>query len=80
MYNLICPCLSDSIKLSKFDRVLLFFLKIRLNLMDEDLAFRFGVHRSTVSRNFHHVLDVMYVRLFDLVKWPEARSDAIFIS
>ena len=68
VYDLICPCLSDSIKLSKFDRVL-FFLKIHLDLMDEDRAFCF--FGSTAPLNFHRVLDVMYIRLFDLVKRPE---------
>ncbi len=39
--------------------------------MDDDLAFRYKIHRTTVSRNFHKVLDVMYVRTSRLIKWPE---------
>ena len=33
--------------------VLMFLMKLRLNLFDEDLAQRFGIHSSTVSRNFN---------------------------
>ena len=50
---------------------LMFFLKLRLNLLDEDLAFRFGIHSSTVSRNFHQVLNVMAVKTAYLIKWPD---------
>jgi len=48
----------------------MFFLKIRLNFFDEE-AFRFDVHSSTVSRNFHRVLDVLAVKTTPLIKWPE---------
>ena len=49
----------------------MFLMKIRLNLFDEDIAYRFGVHRTTVSRNFHHVLEVLYFKTKDLIKWPD---------
>ena len=49
----------------------MFFLKICLNLFDEDIAYRFRVHPSTVSRKFHRVLDVAGVRTAALIKWPE---------
>ena len=65
------PSLPDGSKLSKFDIVLLFLMKRCLNVMDEDLAFRFGVHQTTISRNFHRVLNGMYVRLYNLVMWPD---------
>ena len=39
--------------------------------MDEDLAFWFGVHCSTISRYFHQVLDVMAVKTAPFIKWPE---------
>ena len=58
---LVFPCLPDGIKLPKVSMVLNFFMKIRLNMMDDDLAFRFGVHQSSVSQNFHRVLDALYV-------------------
>lgn len=63
------PALPDGLKLSKFHMVLMFFLKIRLNLYDEDIAYHFGVHVSTVSSNFHRVLDVLYVYTTDFIRW-----------
>ncbi len=65
------PRLQPGLKLSAFDMVLMVLLKLRLNLADEDIAFRFGVHRSSVSRNFHKVLNIMYTCLSPLVKWPD---------
>lgn len=49
----------------------MFFLKIRLNLFDEDIAYRFRAHPSTVSCNFHRVLDVAAAKTAALIKWPE---------
>ena len=47
------------------------FMKLRLNLGDQDIAFRFDVNQSTVSRCFSKWIDVMYIRLKPLIKWPE---------
>ena len=47
---------------------------MRLNLFDEDIGYRFSVHRTTVSRNFHKVLDVMDVKLSHLIKWPDRET------
>ena len=71
LYKFIACDLPDSPKLTKFSMLMMFFLKIRLNLFDEDIAFRFDVHSSTVSRNFHRVLDVLAVKTAPLIKWPE---------
>ena len=73
LLNLLYPAIPDTptCKLSKFSMVLMFLMKVRLNLFEEDLAFRFGVHKSTVSRSFHKVLDVMAVRTAHLIKWPD---------
>ena len=51
--------------------LIMFFMKLRLNLFDEDIGYRFGVHPSTVSRNFHRVLDVVAARTTHLIKWPD---------
>ena len=42
--------------------------------MDEDIAFRFGVHQSTVSRSFHKVLDAINARITHLIKWPYRKT------
>ena len=46
-------------------------MKLHLNPGDQDIAFRFGVNQSTVSRCFSKWIDVMYKRLKPLIKWPE---------
>ena len=57
--------------LSEFDQLIMVLLKLRLNLMDQDIAYRFGVHQTTVSRNFRKVMNVLYSRLKPLIRWPE---------
>ena len=56
---------------SAFQQVCMVLMNLRLNLGDQDLAYRFGVNQSTVSRYFHKWLDVMYTKLSCLVFWPE---------
>lgn len=69
--DLISPHLPDRTKLPKLTLIIMFFMKLRLNLFDEDIAHRFGVHRSTVSRNFHRILDIAAAKTSFLIKWPE---------
>ena len=57
--------------LDKFQQVLLFLMRIRLNLTCEDLGYRFVLSRSTVSRTFLNILDIAASRLAFLIKWPE---------
>lgn len=46
-------------------------MKLHLNLFNEDLANRFGVHKSTVSSNFHQILHIAAAKTSFLIKWPE---------
>ena len=62
------PCL--------FDQVLMVLIKLRLSLADQDIAYRLGLHQSTVSRNIPKWINIMYIRLQPLVKWPE-REDLL---
>ena len=57
--------------LTLFQQFLLVLMKLRLNLGDQDLGYRFGIHQSTVSRCLTRVINIMYVRLKPLVKWPQ---------
>ena len=61
--------LSSSSKVHKF---ILVFIKLRLNTPELDLAYRFGVSNSTISRSFiSTIVHVMHERLQHLVYWPE---------
>ena len=62
-WNLILDKAQDYQNLLQF---IIFFMKIRLNLLEEDIAYHFGIHVSTVSWIFHYVLDVMYIKIHDI--------------
>jgi len=57
--------------LTKFQLLALCLLKLRLNLSHMDIAQRFGINKSTASRLFLTMLDVMFARLHPLLVWPE---------
>ena len=57
--------------LSLFQEFVMVLIKLRLNVPLQDLAFRFGVSLSTVSRTFTAWLIVLDVRLPPLIRWPE---------
>ena len=56
--------------LTMFQQFVMVLMKLRLNLANQDLAYRFGVHQASVSRNFRKWIDVMYRRLRPLIIWP----------
>jgi len=58
-------------KLSKFNSFMIFFMKVRLNLHFEDIAYRFCVNKGTISRHFHSTLEVLYVKTKKLIMWPD---------
>ena len=65
------PHLMQRAALSPFQQVLMTLMRLRLNLSGQDLAYRFKVHPSTVSRTFAQVLQIMYIKLKPLIIWPE---------
>ena len=54
--------------------LMMFFLKVRLNFDKEEIGYRFGVHKSTASRYFHHVLNLLYVKTKQLIHWPDRET------
>ena len=46
-------------------------MRLRLALPVQDLAYRFGIHKSTVSLVFTNVLEVLFIRLNHLIVWPD---------
>ena len=49
--------------LTKFKQFCMVLMKLRLNVSDQDLAYRFNVSQSLVSKNWRKWIDVMYSRL-----------------
>ncbi len=73
LFTFLKPHLSAALRtaLSPFQQLLMTLMRLRLNLSGQDLAYRFGVHSSTVSRTFIRVIEVMCVRLKPLILWPD---------
>ena len=57
--------------LSNFQQFFIVLMKLCLNIFDQDLTYWFGVTQSTVSKIMKNLINVMYVRLKPLVKWPQ---------
>ena len=62
---------STASALTKFQQLTLCLLKLRLNLAHMDLGQRFGINKSSSSRIFLNMIDVLHKRLKDLIVWPE---------
>ena len=45
-------------------------MRLRLNFNGKDLAYRFKVHESTISRTFEFVICLLYAKLKSLILWP----------
>lgn len=56
--------------LTAFQQKLLTLMKLRHNYPFQDLADRFGVSPATCSKVFQKILDVLYIQLGWLVRWP----------
>ena len=57
--------------LSPFQEFVMVLIKLRLNVPNQDLAYRFEISLSTVSRVFNAWMEVLDVRLSPLISWPE---------
>jgi hypothetical protein len=73
VFTFLAPFIPETSKsvLTKFEKVILVFLKLRLNLSMQDIGYRFNVSTSCVSKTFQDVIHVMFVRLKPLIMWPE---------
>nr|XP_047137456.1 uncharacterized protein LOC124813958 [Hydra vulgaris] len=67
----ITPC-----TLNRFCQVVLCLMKLRLGSGTIDLAHRFRVSKTTVSRLFLHTINVFFIKLSPFIIWPE-RSEII---
>ena len=53
-----------------FTEFLITFIKLRLNLKNCDLGYRFGVCESVITNTVHKWLKILYVALKFLIRWP----------
>ena len=65
------PITRKTLSLDRFQDFVIVLMKLRLNMPLQDLAYRFQVSHSTVSRIFSSWLVIMDTRLFPLIAWPE---------
>ena len=57
--------------LDNFSEFLMTLMKLRLNLKNMDLAYRFGVCESVVTHTVHNWLNILYMALKFLIRWPD---------
>ncbi|XP_047127793.1 uncharacterized protein LOC124808639 [Hydra vulgaris] len=61
-------------RLSKFQKLILTLMKLRLGTPIQDLAFRFDISYSVISKTFKNILHILYVRMKPLIYWPERKD------
>ena len=68
--ELISPGISGC-GLSHSDQLLLVLMKLRLAIPNQDLAYRFKIHVTKVSKVFHTWIDIMARELNQFIVWPD---------
>ena len=53
------------------DQFLLVLMKLKLAVPNQDLAYRFGIHVTKVSKIFHQWIDIMSREMKQFVCWPD---------
>ena len=53
-----------------FQQFLIALMKLQLNVCDQDIAYRFGINQSGVSKNFSKWVNIMYIYLKPFIVWP----------
>ena len=80
-FNLISPGIDEQRNsvLSKFDKFVITLERLRLNLQVKDLAYRYDVTPSVISKAFAEVIDLLYENLKGVILWP-AREQLRYLS
>ncbi|XP_037562802.1 uncharacterized protein LOC119442123 [Dermacentor silvarum] len=58
--------------ISKADRLTLFLMKLKTGLTYGSLAALFGIHRTTVARCFHNVLNALFEKTCSWIEWKHS--------
>jgi len=82
LLDTIVECVADIDSMSKFkqkvlplkDRVVLTFIKLKLNLSFAAIAVLFGIDRATASRYFRHTLPRVSKVLKTVITWPDRET------
>ena len=53
------------------DILFIVFVKLRLNLLHEDLGYRFGISKATVSRILNTCIPIIARKLKGFIHWPD---------
>ena len=68
----VCPKIASmSQSMSAFQLLIMILMRLRLKLSGQDLGYRFALHKSSVSRLFSQMIDVMCSVLKPLIYWPD---------
>ena len=62
------------VRLCDADQLLLTLMRLRLDLLIQDLVYHFGISESTVSDIFLAWIDAMFFHLKFLIKWPDRET------
>ena len=74
IYNFVSKGILETPGCSLFDQCLLTLMKLRLNVGDKDLAYRFRISQASVSRYISKWLDILSSKLSFLIHWPERQE------
>ena len=70
LLEFVSSVLPTSAVLDSKDILLLIFMKLRLNLLNQDLAFRFQISKGTVSNILHAGLPSIASKVAGFIHWP----------
>uniref|UniRef100_A0A1X7VJ73 Transposase Helix-turn-helix domain-containing protein n=1 Tax=Amphimedon queenslandica TaxID=400682 RepID=A0A1X7VJ73_AMPQE len=60
--------------LTSFQQLMLTLMRLRLGSSGIELAYKFGIHSSTVLRIFSDIIEMLYIHLKCLIIWPERET------
>ena len=70
-FEYVKDAIKESKVLTKFEQLLLCLIRLRLGVSVVDLSKCFQVSKTTVSRKYLDMLEVLHVNLKPLINWPE---------
>ena len=74
LVNFLCTCEPHLVfshsRLTPTESFLLTLMRLRLNLLIDDLAYRFGIATTTAGDIFNKRLELMHTHMKFMIKWP----------